>query len=95
LGAAAGSAARLLRAAFAATQLAHFFPRLLALVVAELAVAVFVELFYDLFAHLGARTAITLLAFRVGGEGRNCQQARRHEDKADKQIPHVVFPLSE
>lgn len=60
-----------------AAQLAHFFAGLLALFVAELAIAIFVELFDHLLAPFGARAVIGLLCvfIVVVGPRRQRQQA--------------------
>jgi hypothetical protein len=66
-----------------------------ALCVAELAIAVFVELLENLFLHAGVRI-VALLAVLFGlGQGWNRQEHGGHENQTRDQIPHVssdAFP---
>src|SRR5262249_13694130 len=74
----------------AAADFAHLIACFFALVVAELAVAVFIEVLDYFFAHLSATVITVVLAFLVAGigAGRDCQQPHGEKGKAGKQIPH-------
>jgi hypothetical protein len=76
-----------------AHQRAHFFAGSLALIVAEFAVAVFIEFFQQLFADFGPGAALVFFGVvigRIGGHCRHGQQAHSRKNKTCKQIPHVV-----
>lgn len=66
------------------TEFSHFVARFFALVVAELAVAVFVELFQYFLAHFSAVATVAFFAFLVArfSTGRNRQQSQREKDHA-------------
>lgn len=82
-----------------ATQLAHFFAGLLALFVAQLAIAVFVKFLDYLLAPFDAWPVVGLLCFlvlvAVFGPRRHCQQAHGQEDNTRHEIPHVGVTLSD